>query len=121
MPLRSYYSSEVAPPPINPKLQECLFDYTYDKYTLTFAETNNLITKINSYNLSFIPEPQSKKISDMISGIGSSKNLIDEVKISESNFNDYSINYKPLHTKVRRLEKEIYKKLNKIEKIRKRN
>ena len=119
LPLRSYYSSEVAPPPINPKLQECLFDYTYDKYTLTFAETNNLITKINSYNLSFIPEPQSKKISDMISGIGSSKNLIDEVKISESNFNDYSINYKPLHTKVRRLEKEIYKKLNKIEKIRK--
>ena len=120
LPLRSYYSSEVAPPPINPKLQECLFDYTYDKYTLTFAETNNLITKINSYNLSFIPEfPQSKKISDMISGIGSSKNLIDEVKISESNFNDYSINYKPLHTKVRRLEKEIYKKLNKIEKIKK--
>ena len=119
LPLRSYYSSEVAPPPINPKLQECLFDYTYDKYTLTFAETNNLITKINSYNLSFIPEPQSKKISDMISGIESSKNLIDEVKISESNFNDYSINYKPLHTKVRRLEKDIYKKLNKIEKIKK--
>ena len=119
LPLRSYYSSEVAPPPINPKLQECLFDYTYDKYTLTFVETNNLITKINSYNLSFIPESQSKKISDMISGIGSSKNLIDEVKISESNFNDYSINYKPLHTKVRRLEKDIYKKLNKIEKIKK--
>ena len=119
LPLRSYYSSEVAPPPINPKLQECLFDYTYDKYTLTSAETNNLITKINSYNLNFIPESQSKKISDMISGIGSSKNLIDEVKISESNFNDYSINYKPLHTKVRRIEKEIYKKLNKIEKIKK--
>ena len=84
LPLRSYFSSEVAPPPINPKLQECLFDYTYDKYTLTFSETNNLITKINSYNLSFIPETQSKKISDIISGIGSSKNLIDEVKISES-------------------------------------
>jgi len=119
LPLRSYYSSEVAPPPINPKLQECLFDYTYDKYTLTFSETNNLITKINSYNLSFIPETQSKKISDMISSIGFSKNLINEVKISELTFNDYSINYKPLHTKVRRIEKEIYKKLNKIEKIKK--
>ncbi len=119
LPLRSYYSSEVAPPPINPKLQECLFDYTYDKYTLTFSETDNLITKINSYNLSFIPETQSKKVSAMISGIGSSKNLIDEVKISELTFNDYAINYKPLHTKVRRIEKEIYKKLNKIEKIKK--
>jgi hypothetical protein len=119
LPLRSYYSSEVAPPPINPKLQECLFDYTYNKYELSFSETNNLITKINSYNLNFFPETQSKKFSEMISGIESSKNLIDEIKISEEQFNDYTINYKSLHTKVRRIEKEIYKKINKIEKIKK--
>ena len=31
LPLRSYFSSEVAPPPINPKLQDCLIDYTYNK------------------------------------------------------------------------------------------
>ena len=32
LPLRSYYASEVSPPPINPKLQECLIDYSYNKY-----------------------------------------------------------------------------------------
>ena len=34
LPLRSYYSSEVAPPPINPKLQECLFAVSYTHLTL---------------------------------------------------------------------------------------
>ena len=45
--------------------------------------------------------------------------LIILVKFSRKNFNDYSINYKPLHTKVRNIEKNIYKKLSKIEKIKK--
>ena len=34
LPLRSYYSSEVSPPPINPKLQECLIAVSYTHLTL---------------------------------------------------------------------------------------
>ena len=49
----------------------------------------------------------------MINNINDSKNFIEEVKLSRKNFNDYSINYKPLHTKVRNIEKNIYKKLSK--------
>ena len=37
--------------------------------------------------------------------------LIEEVKLSRKNFNDYSIDYKPLHTKVRNIEKNIFEKL----------
>ena len=55
----------------------------------------------------------------MIQNISISKKLIEEVKISRNNFNDYSLNYKPLHTKVRNIEKNIYKKISKIEKIKK--
>ena len=57
----------------------------------------------------------------MINSINNSKNLIEEVKLSRKNFNDYSIDYKPLHTKVRNIEKNIYKKLSKIEKIKKKS
>ncbi len=119
LPLRSYYSSEVSPPPINPKLQECLIDYSYNKYEENFSEsiliTNDLITT----NIDFLPEKQNKSFTNMINNINDSKNLIEEVKLSRKNFNDYSINYKPLHTKVRNIEKNIYKKLSKIEKIKK--
>jgi len=119
LPLRSYYSSEVSPPPINPKLQECLIDYSFNKYEENFSETLSIIDNINSYNLNFFPEKQNKNISDMIQNISISKKLIEEVKISRNNFNDYALNYKPLHTKVRNIEKNIYKKISKIEKIKK--
>ena len=119
LPLRSYYSSEVSPPPINPKLQECLIDYSFNKYEENFSESLSIIDKINSYNLNFFPEKQNKNILDMIQNISISKKLIEEVKISRNNFNDYSLNYKPLHTKVRNIEKNIYKKISKIEKIKK--
>ena len=119
LPLRSYYSSEVSPPPINPKLQECLIDYTYDKYDKNFSNSLIIADKLLSNTFDFLPESQNTKLTNMINNISLSKNLIEEVKLSRKDFNDYSINYKPLHTKVRNIEKNIFKKLSKIEKIKK--
>ena len=66
LPLRSYYSSEVSPPPINPKLQECLIDYSYNKYEENFSEsiliTNDLITT----NIDFLPEKQNKNFIEKV-------------------------------------------------------
>ncbi len=119
LPLRSYYTSEVSPPPINPKLQECLIDYTYDKYDKNFSESLIITDKLISNNLDFFPDNKMKNFTDMINNINLSKDLIDEVKLSRKIFHDYSLNYKPLHTKVRNIEKNIFKKLSKIEKIKK--
>ena len=119
LPLRSYYTSEVSPPPINPKLQECLVDYTYDKYNKNFSESLIITDKLLTNNLEFLPEDQNKRFIDMVNNINLSKNLIEEVKLSRKIFNDYSVNYKSLHTKVRNIEKNIFKKISKIEKIKK--
>ena len=119
LPLRSYYTSEVSPPPINPKLQECLVDYTYDKYNKNFSESLIITDKLLTNNLEFLPEDQNKSFIDMVNNINLSKNLIEEVKLSRKIFNDYSVNYKSLHTKVRNIEKNIFKKISKIEKIKK--
>ena len=119
LPLRSYYSSEVSPPPINPKLQECLIEYSHNKYEQNFTETLSIIDKINLHNINFMPEKQSKNISKVIQDISFSKDGIDEIILSRNNFNDYSLNYKPLHTKVRNIEKNINKRKGKIEKIKK--
>ena len=119
LPLRSYYSSEVAPPPLNPKLQDCLLDYTYDKYDSNFTQSINLINEINSYNLSFIPTESLKKFRDSIKGFKLSKNLLEEIKIAENEFNEFSFNYKILHKKVRQIEKKISKEVREIKKIKK--
>ncbi|MBT3777338.1 MAG: TRAP transporter large permease subunit [Pelagibacteraceae bacterium] len=119
LPLRSYYSSEVAPPPLNPKLQDCLLDYTYEKYNNNFYQSTNLIDEINSYNLNFIPKSSLKKFNQSIAGFKLSKNLLEEIKISEKEFNQFSVKYKILHSEVRKIDRKIIREISKIEKFKK--
>ena len=119
LPLRSYYSSEVSPPPLNPKLQECLVDYTYVKYNENFDQSLMLANSIDSINLNFIPNVYLEKLENSLINIKLSKNLLEEILNSENKFNEFSIKYKPLHMEVRGIEKKIIKLNKKIEKIKK--
>ena len=119
LPLRSYYSSEVSPPPLNPKLQDCLLDYTYAKYNENFDKSIMIVDTINSKNLNLIPNIYFDKFENSLIGINLSKDLLEEIKISENEFNKFSLNYKKLHMKVRSIERDILKKEKKIEKIKK--
>ena len=119
LPLRSYYSSEVSPPPLNPKLQECLVDYTYVKYNENFDQSLMLANSIDSINLNFIPNIYLEDFENSVINIKLSKNLLEEILNSENKFNEFSIKYKPLHMEVREIEKKIIKLNKKIEKIKK--
>lgn len=119
LPLRSYYSSEVSPPPLNPKLQECLVDYTYVKYNENFDQSLMLANSIDSINLNFIPNVYLEDFKNSLINIKLSKNLLEEILNSENKFNEFSIEYKPLHMEVRGIEKKIIKLNKKIEKIKK--
>ena len=119
LPLRSYYSSEVSPPPLNPKLQECLVDYTYVKYNENFDQSLMLANSIDSINLNFIPNVYLEDFENSIINIKLSKNLLEEILNSENKFNEFSIKYKQLHMEVRGIEKKIIKLNKKIEKIKK--
>ncbi len=119
LPLRSYYSSEVSPPPLNPKLQNCLIEYTYDKYNKNFDNSLIIIESINSNSLNFIPKDYHDKFKNSLIGITISKELLEEIQNSENNFDKFSKNYKPLHMKVRNIERKIIKLVKRIEKIQK--
>ena len=119
LPLRSYYTSEVSPPPLNPKLQDCLIDYTYIKYNENFDESLMLTNSINSIDLNFIPSIYLEKLENSLVNIKLSKSLLENIKNSENEFNQFSEEYKPLHLEVRNIEKKIIKLNKKIEKIKK--
>ena len=119
LPLRSYYTSEVSPPPLNPKLQDCLIDYTYTKYNESFDESLMLTNSINSIDLNFIPSIYLEKLENSLVNIKLSKSLLENIKNSENEFNQFSEEYKPLHLEVRNIEKKIIKLNKKIEKIKK--
>ena len=69
LPLRSYLTSDVSPPPINSKIQDCLLDFKYKKYInkkeLIFTNTKNIL-KINSNNKN---EFYKKEINEMVKKI----------------------------------------------------
>ena len=119
LPLRSYYTSEVSPPPLNPKLQNCLIEYTYDKYNKNFDNSLILVDSINSNSLNFIPKNYYDELKNSLIGITISKELLNEIKNSENNFDKFSENYKPLHMNVRSIERKIIMLVKRIEKIQK--
>ncbi len=119
LPLRSYYSSEVSPPPLNPKLQDCLIKFTNKKYSENFNNSLAYVESINSYNLNFIPKSNLDKLKNSLIGISKSKDLLEEINISEYMFNQFSTNYKPLHIEVRNIERKILKLNKRIEKLQK--
>ena len=119
LPLRSYYTSEVSPPPLNPKLQNCLVDYTYDKYNKNFDNSLILVNEIQADNLFFIPQNDLSKLENSLSAIKMSKGLLEIIIESENRFNEYGKKYKPLHMKVRGIERKILKKEKIIERLKK--
>ena len=119
LPLRSYYTSEVSPPPLNPKLQDCLVDYTYDKYNKNFDNSLILVNEIQADNLYFIPQNDLSKLENSLSAIKMSKGLLEIIIESENRFNEYGKNYKPLHMEVRGIERKILKKEKIIERLKK--
>jgi TRAP-type mannitol/chloroaromatic compound transport system permease large subunit len=55
LPLRSYLTSDVSPPPTNPKLQECILDYKFNIYENKETEILNGINGLKSLNYDFLP------------------------------------------------------------------
>jgi tripartite ATP-independent transporter DctM subunit len=119
LPLRSYLTSEVSPPPINSKIQECLFDYKYEKYIDKKELILSKTQKITQNNLDLIDPFYKKKIHDLVDQINLIFKIIEDLKKSENNFNKFSEKYKSLHTNVRKIEKKIIKSNLEIEKLNK--
>ena len=119
LPLRSYLTSEVSPPPINSKIQECLLDYKFEKYNnkkeLILSKTKN----INQKNLNLTDPLNKKEIFDFTIKIDNTFKIIENLKESKINFNKFAKNYKPMHNKVRKIEKKILKNYSIIEKLNK--
>ena len=115
LPLRSYLTSEVSPPPINSKIQKCLLDYKYEKYINKKELILTKTQKISKINLKLIDSKFQKNIVDMVNNINATFIIVEDLKKSEKNFNVFADDYKKLHLKVRKIEKQINKSSLKIE------
>ncbi len=117
LPVRTYLTSDNAPPPRNPRLQACLEDYLFSHY---LGEKAMLITSANriaGLDLSGLPDDIKGDLATASTGIASVVDLVHNIKNAEQGLADRAIAYKPIHTAVRRIERDIRRNERQIKQL----
>jgi hypothetical protein len=117
LPARTYLTSKVAPPPINPKLQHCLQEYKFDIYK---NDEQKIVAAINNFQQltpSNLPNDKLDIFEEHFDNAIGTFALVEKLKKTEEEYNLFAEGYKDLHFKVRKKEKKIRKLDKKIEKL----
>jgi tripartite ATP-independent transporter DctM subunit len=117
LPNKTHLVSETAPPPSNPKLQECLEDYLFTDYDNNGAEIRKSISHIQTASLSYLPDEYQQRLDESFKQAAATFDLITAVRVAEKELEDYSPGYRPQHIEVRRIEKKIRKLAAEIEEL----
>jgi len=109
LPNKTHLTSETAPPPSNPKLQQCLEDYIFADYNLNKSTIEASIEHIKTASLSYLPDEYQERLNDSYKNAGKTFALAEEIRVAASRVQDYSPGYRPLHVEVRRIQKNMRK------------
>jgi tripartite ATP-independent transporter DctM subunit len=109
LPNRSYLTSEVAPPPKNPRLQSCLEDYLFDYYDTNEASLRDAIGRARALDFSALPERQRKTLEDSFEKALQTFSLVAAIRTADKALADFETRYVPLQRTVRRLQQDLGK------------
>ena len=109
LPNKMQLVSETAPPPSNPKLQECLESYLFTDYDLKRDSIESSIERIRGANLAYLPDEYQDRLNESYKKAGATFDLVAEIRAAELAVEEYSIGYRPLHVEVREIQREVRK------------
>ncbi len=116
LPARTYLTSHVAPPPMNPKLQHCLQEYKFDIYN---NDEQKIIAAIKSFEQlvpSDLPNDKLDIFEEHFENALGTFALVKKLQKTEEDYNLFAEDYRDLHFNVRKKQKKIRKIELKIEK-----
>ena len=117
LPVRTYLTSETAPPPKNPRLQACLEDYLFDYYVEERDRIEGATAKLAALDLSALPADIKRNLGQTVKGVSSIYTLVEDIRSAEAAVEAASVDYRPIHAEVRTLERDIRRNKKAIEKI----
>jgi len=117
LPNRVYLTSNVAPPPMNPRLQYCLQKYKFATYNENKQLIKSGITNFQSINLVNLPDDKIDIFESHFDNASSTFDLVKRVQNTENEYNLFIKDYKDIHFKVRKKQKKIIKVEKKIKKL----
>ena len=117
LPNRTYLTSDVAPPPLNPRLQECIQEYKFNLYSEKGDSIRKSINSISSIDINYLPDEKKEIIVQNFEKALLTFDLVENLKQEEKQLAFYSQDYKSLHQKVRKIQKSIFKNEKRIKQL----
>lgn len=107
LPNRTYLTSETAPPPMNPRLQECLQEHVFDYYDRNGDQLRASIEKARRLDISNLGDERQRALRESFDKAGNTFALVEKVRVAEAALAKYEVEYRPIHVQVRQLQAEI--------------
>ncbi|MCP5266467.1 MAG: TRAP transporter large permease subunit [Burkholderiaceae bacterium] len=109
LPNRMSLLSDTAPPPRNPRLQYCLEEYVTDRIRQDGTRINEAIATAGKLDLNALPKPLANDVRAALSSAQSAFKLLDTAQAAEQTVMEKAVAYRPVHQRVRALEKDIHR------------
>jgi DNA repair exonuclease SbcCD ATPase subunit len=107
LPNKTHLVSETAPPPNNPKLQECLEDYLFVQYDQDRNRIDSAIERIQGANIAYMPDEYQERLNESYKLAGQVFERVESVREAERNLDEYALDYRPLHVEVRQIQRQV--------------
>ena len=116
LPARTYLTSNVAPPPMNPKLQYCLQEYKFAIYNTEEQRITNAIKDMQKLTPTNLPMDKLDIFEEHFDNALGTFAIVKKLQKTEEEYELFTKDYRDLHFSVRKIEKKIRKIGKKIEK-----
>ena len=114
LPNRTYLTSDNSPPPINPKLQQCIEEITFPFYAEHEKEILRGVDLISQVNVDYLPDKYKNSFLSSQQLVLATFSLVEDIHQKDNQLEQFISGYKPLHLKVRKIQFEIRKIENDI-------
>ena len=117
LPARTYLTSNVAPPPMNPKLQYCLQEYKFAIYNNEEQTITNAIKNMQKLTPANLPVDKLDIFEEHFDNALGTFAIVKKLQKTEQEYDLFTKDYKDLHFNVRKIQKKVRKIDQKIKKL----
>ena len=107
LPYRTYLTSDTAPPPKNPRLQQCIENYVFEYYDDNADSLTASVEKLRGKDIGYLPDEQQKALQDSLDKTLKTFALVENVRVAHNAVLDYQPEYRPTHITVRKAQSEV--------------
>jgi len=117
LPNRVLLTSETAPPPRNPRLQYCVEQYVGSQFAANGERIRGAISTARTIDFGALPKELAKPVRDSFDDAEASFGLLEMAFLAEQKLKATSNAYRPVHTAVRILQRDMRKIDARVEKL----